>query len=75
MSETKNIADLTDQWIALLKDSGEETALRFYCENIIPLLLPILRERFQRTYGHDPQYDGLISLLGFAPDTVILAYD
>lgn len=73
MSNAKTVAELTDEWITLLQSSGEETALGFYCENIMPELLPSLRNKFQETYGHEPQYDGLISLLGFAPDTVILA--
>jgi len=73
MSSAKTVAELTDEWVALLQSSGEETALGFYCENIMPKLLPNLRKRFQETYSQDPKYDGLISLLGFAPDTVILA--
>ena len=73
MSNTKPLAELTDDWIAMLQNSGGEAALEFYCDKIMPELLPILREDFKRTYGQEPQYDGLISLLGFAPDTVILA--
>jgi hypothetical protein len=57
----------------MLQKSGEAAALEFYCNNIMPDLLPVLREKFKKTYGEEPQYDGLISLLGFAPDTVILA--
>jgi hypothetical protein len=74
MTKAESIPELTDKWIQLLQTSGEETALQFYCENIMPLLLPILREKYRKTYGQDALYDGLISLLGFAPDTVILAY-
>jgi CRISPR-associated protein (TIGR02710 family) len=73
MSNAKTVSELTDEWIALLQSSGEETALGFYCEYIMPELLPTLRKKFRETYGHEPHYDGLISLLGFAPDTVILA--
>jgi uncharacterized protein (DUF433 family) len=74
MSTERTITALTEEWVALLQNSGEEAALDFYCENILPELLPTLHERFKRSYGFEPQYDGLISLLGFAPDTVILAY-
>lgn len=70
----KSLIELTNKWIELLQNSGEEAALQFYCENIVPPLMPVLREKFSKTYSRNPQYDGLISLLGFAPDTVILAY-
>jgi CRISPR-associated protein (TIGR02710 family) len=33
-----------------------------------------LQEKFERTYDRTAKYDGLISLLGFTPDTVVLAY-
>jgi hypothetical protein len=73
MSSVKPIAELTDDWIAMLQASGESAALEFYCNKIMPELLPTLQEEFRKTYGREPKYDGLISLLGFAPDTVILA--
>ena len=73
MSSARPIAELTDDWIAMLQSSGEAAALEFYCEKIMPALLPTLQEAFKGTYGQEPKYDGLISLLGFAPDTVILA--
>lgn len=74
MIENQTIECLTRDWIDLLRDKGEEDALQFYFENISPILLPLLRGKFIDDYGELPKYDGLISLLGFAPDTVILAY-
>ncbi len=73
MTIEKTITALTEEWVALLQNSGE-AALEFYCENVLPKLLPTLHEEFKKRYDREPQYDGLISLLGFAPDTVILAY-
>lgn len=55
MSNAKTVAELTDEWIKLLQSLGEESALEFYCERIMPELLPILRKKFQETYGQEPQ--------------------
>ncbi len=68
------IAKLSEQWIEILDQSGEQTALEFYFAQITPLLVPVLQRDFKKTYGHLPKHDGLISLLGFTPETVILAY-
>lgn len=68
------ISQLTSEWLALLQDKKDKDALRFYCETIIPSLLPHLRQKFERAYGKVPKYSGLVSLLGFTPETVILTY-
>jgi hypothetical protein len=73
MSDGKPIAELTDNWLKLLQADNEAAALEFYCKQIMPELLPILQKQFRETYNQEPKYDGLISLLGFTPDTVILA--
>lgn len=57
----------------MLQSSGEAAALEFYCEKIMPALLPPLQKSFKETYGQEPKDDDLISLLGFTPDTVIVA--
>jgi hypothetical protein len=69
-----NVVKLTDNWISLLREKRDDEALGLYCDQIVPNLLPDLREQFKNTYGDYPHYDGLISLLGFTPDTVVLAY-
>jgi hypothetical protein len=52
-------------------DSGQQAAAdSHYFERLLPGLLPIIRARS----GKIPQYDGLISLLGFTPETTVLAY-
>ncbi|MCW6053714.1 hypothetical protein K4039_27610 [Lyngbya sp. CCAP 1446/10] len=68
-----NISDLTNQWIELL-GSKPKQAIEFYCENIIPSLLPQLKKEFANTYQQNNKYDCLISLLGFTPETSVLAY-
>lgn len=68
------ISELTDEWLLLLQNRKDDAAIKFYCENIIPCLAPILKEKFQESYKQVPKYDGLISLLGFTPETVILTY-
>lgn len=71
----KNIDELTNEWFELLKNYQDDVALRLYCEEIIPLLLPSLKSRFLNENGYkSSSYDGLISLLGFTPDTVVLTY-
>ena len=42
MTTETMVSTMTEEWVALLQNSGEETALEFYCENILPELLPIL---------------------------------
>jgi len=75
MTDTSSISDLTNEWINLLKTAKEPDApLDFYCRKIMPELLPLIREKFKADYDQEPQYDGLISLLGFTPETVILSH-
>lgn len=41
-----------------------------YFESLLPAILPIIRFR-----AHDlPTYSGLISLLGFTPETAVISY-
>jgi CRISPR-associated protein (Cas_Cas02710) len=68
------ISQLTSEWLSLLQTKEDDNALQFYCKTIIPSLLPHLRQKFERAYGSVPKYTGLVSLLGFTPETVILAY-
>lgn len=69
----KIINELSNDWFELLRNHQDDDALRLYCEEIVPLLLPSLKARFLNENGYDSSaYDGLISLLGFTPDTVVL---
>lgn len=74
MSTKNETSELTDEWIRLLQADQNENALQLYCERIVPTILPSLHEKFQSIHNQPAKYDGLISLLGFTPDTVILAY-
>lgn len=74
MSAEKQVATLTDEWISLLQTDQSDAALQLYCEQIIPVILPNLHEKFQRMHNRAAKYDGLVSLLGFTPDTVVLAH-
>jgi len=58
----------------LLDEEKGNEALDFYCLKIIPEVLPIMREKFSKEFNQDYKYDGLISLLGFTPETVVLSY-
>jgi CRISPR associated protein Csm6 len=68
-----NIETLTEEWLLYLQNSEEEKAVEFYCQRITPALIPLLRNRFTAVHGRDGHYDGLISLLGFTPETVVIA--
>ncbi|GAA5527164.1 hypothetical protein [Herpetosiphon gulosus] len=70
----ENLPLLTEQWIKLLQEKKDRDALDFYCTNIIPNIIPKLKENFIKNHNIQPNYDGIISLLGFTPDTVILTY-
>ena len=74
MIDGESIDELSDEWLKLLQNKDDSEALQLYCEKIIPCMLPGLHKTFQETYNHRAEYDGLISLLGFTPDTVVLAY-
>jgi len=70
----KSINELTDEWLNFLQKKQDKDALNLYCESIIPCLMPQLKGNFQATYGQSTKYNCLISLLGFTPETPILAY-
>lgn len=74
MLDAENIDKLSDQWLSFLQDKDDNRALQLYCEKIVPCLLPNLHKIFEETFHKRAEYDGLISLLGFTPDTVVLAY-
>lgn len=69
-----NTQEYVSEWLDLLKTRKDDEALMVYCEKIIPQIMPGLKNKFQENYGYLPKYDGLISLLGFTPDTVVLTY-
>lgn len=51
-------------------DEGNKAAADdFYFESIIPAILPLIKARS----GHYPRYDAVISLIGFTPETTVLA--
>lgn len=56
------------EWTQLLDNQDTAIADSFYFQNILPIVLPIIRKRS----GKIPKYKGVISLLGFTPETVIL---
>jgi hypothetical protein len=74
MTDDKNISELTNEWIKLLQEKQEDAAFKLYCKSIIPYLLPHLKKEFKTEYKQDNKYNCLISLLGFTPETSILAY-
>jgi hypothetical protein len=68
-----DIATLTNEWMGYLEASNDDKAADFYCRQIVPVLIPSLRKHFRDKYSREPNYDGLVSLLGFTPETVIIA--
>ncbi len=74
MNNDEQISKLVDQWIDLLKNRQDDEAQDLYCEHIVPVLIPRLKHRFQSSYNQTGNYDGLISLLGFTPETIAIAY-
>src|SRR5579859_1862546 len=74
MLDGEDIDQLSDRWLKLLQDKDDDGALELYCKMLVPCMLPGLRKTFQETYNCEAEYDGLISLQGFTPDTVVLAY-
>jgi hypothetical protein len=56
------------EWTRLLDAQHKRAADTFYFARILPAILPTVRIRS----GTIPKYDGLISLLGFTPETVVL---
>lgn len=74
MSNEDLLSESITTWIDLLQNRQDNEALDLYCEKIIPALIPRLQHRFHTTYNQTGNYDGLVSLLGFTPETVALAY-
>jgi hypothetical protein len=68
MTLPENYALLYAEWTRLLDQQDSNAADSFYFQNILPVILPTIRERS----GEIPKYKGVISLLGFTPETVIL---
>lgn len=67
------------EWWRRVENAKDELgldALEFFCEKLVPHLVPKMRSRFIEQFPNDPyqgRYDGLISLLGYSPDPTILA--
>jgi hypothetical protein len=59
-----------DAWTRLMDSGNQAAADEFYFDRILPAILPVVRVRS----GKIPKYDGLISLMGFTPETSVLAY-
>lgn len=58
------------EWTRLLDAGSLGEAESHYFERILPGLVPYMRARS----GRIQKYDGLISLLGFTPETTVLSY-
>lgn len=74
MDNLTNIQHLTSEWFKLIENGKEEEAASFYCEKIIPYLAPTLKSNFKKAYKRNASYEVLISLLGYAPETIVIAY-
>lgn len=72
--EDKDLIEASKKWLELLQERKNEEALNFYCTEILKNLTPQMRKDFSDNYNRQAKYDGLISLLGFTPETVILSY-
>lgn len=66
----KNYFDLKEKWFALLREKRNDEAEEFYFNSIMPAIIPLIKEKASPL----PRYDGMISLLGFTPETVVLTY-
>lgn len=69
-----SIESLSAAWLDLLKAKEDQKAVDFYCQQIVPAILPGLQAGFREKHGREPRFDALVSLLGFTPETVVLAY-
>lgn len=70
------LAEATQAWLGCLERQESRAALDCFCSRIIPCLIEGLRAEFCAEYPELPnrwRYEGLITLLGFTPDTSILA--
>lgn len=72
--ESEKLIKASEKWLRLLKERKDEEAIDFYCTEILKNLTPQMKLDFKKNYNREPKYDGLISLLGFTPETVILGY-
>lgn len=61
-------SSLFAEWTRLLDTQDTQAAEIFYFVRILPAILPTVRKRL----GNISKYNGLISLLGFTPETVVL---
>lgn len=55
-------------WTKLLDARDNSAAEAYYFEKIMPAILPMMRARM----SNEVKWDGLVSLLGFTPETVVL---
>lgn len=53
--------ELKASWLHLLEGGNNEEAEIFYYTGIMPAILPLVKRRAGKT----PEYNGIISLLGF----------
>jgi len=58
------------KWTKLLDEGNQEAADGCYFDEILPAILPEMKRRS----GILPKYHGLISLLGFTPETPVVSY-
>ena len=68
MALTKDYPILYAEWTRLLDQKDSEASDNFYFQKILPTILPFIKLKS----GKLPKYRGLISLLGFTPETVKL---
>jgi len=64
----RDFALVRDQWVALLKQAPVE-ADQYYFEVVLEAILPLVRARLAEI----PPFHGLISLLGFSPETTVIS--
>jgi signal transduction histidine kinase len=75
---TDEFRALEQEWWRRLGASTDELsldALEFFCTELVPHILPMMRARFVRDHPGDARqgrYDGLVSLLGYTPDPTIV---
>lgn len=78
-SASDDFRTLLDEWwhrVQNVKDELGLDALEFFCQKLVPHLVPQMRRRFLARFPDDPRqgrYDGLVSLVGYSPDPSILA--
>lgn len=66
--QQEGYALLFGEWTRLLDTQDTQAAEAFYFARILPAILPTVKKRS----GNIPKYNGLISLLGFTPETIVL---